>query len=98
MTHHDEVVATDRLRRALLAFQTARSLYLGAHRRLRALPQTDVEAFWDGPGRRVRETMHAAATEVVAAFGALPGAGLLIDVSDRRLVTQAERYLAEGAA
>jgi hypothetical protein len=30
MTHHDEVVATDRLRRALLAFQTARSLYLGA--------------------------------------------------------------------
>jgi hypothetical protein len=30
MTHHGEVVATDRLRRALLAFQTARSLYRGA--------------------------------------------------------------------
>jgi len=29
MTHHGEVMATDRLRRALLAFQTAR-LYLGA--------------------------------------------------------------------
>jgi hypothetical protein len=39
--------------------------------------------------------MHAAVTEVVAAFGALPGTGLLIDMSDRRLVTRAQRYLAE---
>ena len=98
MTHHDEVVATDRLRRALLAFQAARDLHLGAHRRLKALPQTEVEAFWDGPGRRVGETMHAAATEVVAAFEALPGAGLVVDLGDRRLVTQAQRYLAEGMA
>ena len=42
--------------------------------------------------------MHAAATEVVAAFGALPGTGLLIDMGDRRLVTRAQRYLAEGAS
>ena len=98
MTHHDEVVATDRLRRALLAFQAARDLHLAAHRRLKALPQTEVEAFWDGPGRRVGETMHAAATEVVAAFEALPGAGLVVDFGDRRLVTQAQRYLAEGVA
>ena len=98
MTHHDEVVATDRLRRALLAFETARNLHLGAHRRLKALPQAEVEAFWDGPGRRVGETMHAAATEVVAAFEALPRVGLVIDTRDRRLVTQAQRYLAEGAA
>jgi hypothetical protein len=42
--------------------------------------------------------MQAAATDVVTAFGALPGAGLLIDISDRRLVSQAPRYLAEGAA
>jgi hypothetical protein len=52
MMHHDEVVATDRLRRALLAFEAARNLHLGAHRRLKALPQTEVEAFWDGPPRR----------------------------------------------
>jgi hypothetical protein len=45
MTHHDEAVATDRLRRALLAFQTARNLYLSAHRRLMALPQAEIEAF-----------------------------------------------------
>jgi hypothetical protein len=98
MTHHYEVVATDRLRRALLAFQTARNRHLSAHRRLKALPQAEVEAFWDGPGRRVGETMHAAATEVVAAFEVLPRAGLVIDMNDRRLVAQAQRYLAEGAA
>jgi hypothetical protein len=56
MAHHDEAVATDWLRRALLAFQTARNLYLSAHRRLMALPQAEIEAFWDGPGRRVGET------------------------------------------
>ena len=45
MTHHDEAVATDRLRRALLAFQTAQNLHLNAHRRLTALPQAEIEAF-----------------------------------------------------
>jgi hypothetical protein len=59
MAHHDEAVATDRLRRALLAFQTARNLHLNAHRRLMALLQAEVEAFWDGPGRRVGEILHA---------------------------------------
>ena len=50
MTHHDEVVATDRLRRALLAFRSAHSHSLAAHRRLKDLPQVDVEAFWNGQG------------------------------------------------
>jgi hypothetical protein len=94
MTHHDEVVATDRLRQALLAFETARDLHLGAHRRLKALPPAEVEAFWDGPGRRARETMQAAATEVVTAFETLPGAGLMVNAGDRRLVSQAQRHLA----
>ena len=78
MAHHDEAMATDRLRRALLVFQTARNLYLSAHRRLMALLQAEVEAFWDGPGRRVGETMHAAAMEVVAAFEASPGPGFAV--------------------
>ena len=63
MMHQDEAVATDRLRQALLAFETARDLHLGAHRRLKVLPPAEVEGFWDGPGRRVGETMQAAATD-----------------------------------
>ena len=59
MAHHDEAMATDRLRRALLAFQTAWNLHLNAHRRLMALPQAEIEAFWDGPGRRVGEILQA---------------------------------------
>jgi hypothetical protein len=98
MTHRDEAVAVDRLRRALLAFRTAQILFLSAHRRLKALPQGEVEAFWNGPGRRVEVNMRIAATEVVAAFKAFSAAGLVADGKDRRLVTEAQRYLAEGAA
>jgi hypothetical protein len=95
MTSLEQAVAMDRLWRALLAFQTARNL-LGVHRRLKTPPQTEI--FWNGPGRRVGEVMHAAAAEVVAAFEVLPGAGLVIDVGDRRLVTKAQRHLADRAA
>ncbi len=78
----------------MLAFQTARNLHLNAHRRLKALPPAEVEAFWDGPGRRARETMQAAATEVVTAFETLPGAGLMVNAGDRRLVSRTQRHLA----
>jgi hypothetical protein len=98
MTHHDEAVATDRLRRALLTFQTAQNLLLNAHRRLKALPQAEVEAFWNDRGRRVEANMRLAATEVVTAFKAFSAAGLVAAASDRHLVTQAQRCLAEGAA
>ena len=98
MTHHDELVATDRLRRALLAFRSAHSHSLAAHRRLRDLPQVDVEAFWNGPGRRLEANMRTTATEVVAAFKAFSAAGLVAAAGDRHLVTEARRYLAEGSA
>jgi hypothetical protein len=98
MTSLEQAVATDRLWRALLAFQTARNFHLDAHRRLKARPQTELEVVWDGPGRRVGETTHATATEVVAAFQVFSAAGLVAGAGDQHLVTQAERYLALGAA
>ena len=98
MAHQDEAAAaTDRLRRALLAFQAAQNQLLGAHRRLKALPPAEVDAFWRGPGRRLEAGMRATATEVVAAFRRFSAAGLVADAADRHLVTQAQRHLAEEA-
>jgi hypothetical protein len=98
MTHQDEAAAAaNRLRRALLAFQAAQNQLLGAHRRLKELPQAEEEAFWRGPGRRLEAGMRATATEVVAAFQRFSAAGLVAGPSDRHLVTQAQRHLAEDA-
>jgi hypothetical protein len=97
-SHHDEAVAKDRLRRALLAFQNAYGFNLEAHRRLKGLSQAEVETFWNGPGRRIEATMNATAAEVVAAFQAFSAAGLVASAEDRHRVTEAQRHLAEGAA
>ncbi len=97
MSPQEESAATDRLRRALLAFQAAQNSLLGAHRRLKELPQAEVDAFWRGPGRRLEAAMRATAAEAVAAFKQFSAAGLVAGVSDRHLVTQAQRHLAEGA-
>jgi hypothetical protein len=98
MTHRDEATATDRLRRGLLAFQTAHTHTLAAHRRLKDLPQAEVEVFWNRPGQRIEANMGASAAEVLAAFKAFSAAGLVADVTDRHLVTAAQRHLAESAA
>jgi hypothetical protein len=98
MTHQDEAAATDRLRRALLAFQTAQNHLLGAERRLKGVPQAKVDAFWNGLGRRLEANMRATATEAVAAFKRFSAAGLVADAPDRHLITQAQRHLAEGSA
>ena len=98
MTRQDEAAATtDRLRRALLAFQAAQNGLLGAHRRLKGLPRAELDVFWRGPGRRLEATLRATATEVVAAFQQFSAAGLVADAGDRHLVTQAQRHLAEDA-
>ena len=97
MSPQDDTVAVDRLRRALPAFQAAQNSLLGAHRRLKALPQAEVDAFWRGQGRRLEASMRATATEVAAAFKQFSAAGLVAGAPDRHLVTQAQRYLAEGA-
>ncbi len=97
MTVQDQAAATDRLRRALLAFQNAQNSLLGTHRRLKELPQAEVDAFWNGQGRRVEATVLATATEAVAAFKQFSAAGLVAGAGDRHLVTQAQRHLAERA-
>jgi hypothetical protein len=97
MSPQDEAGATDWLRRALLAFQTAQNGLLSADRRLKELPQPEVDAFWRGQGRRLEATMRATATEVVVAFKQFSVAGLVAGAGDRHLVTQAQRYLAEEA-
>ncbi len=98
MTHQDEAAAAaDRLQRALSAFQAAQNQLLGAHRRLKGLPQAQVDAFWRGQGRRLEAAMRAAAAEVVAAFKRFSAAGLVAEAADRHLVTRAQRHLAEEA-
>jgi len=97
-SHQDRVSATDRLRRALLAFRTAQGLTLETHRRLKGQPQAEVDAFWAGPGRRVEANLRATAAELVTAFRQFSAAGLVADPADRHAVTQAERHLREGAA
>ena len=97
MSAQDQAAATDRLRRALPAFQAAQNSLLGAHRRLKELPQAEMDAFWGGPGRRLEAAMRATAAEAVAAFEQFSAAGLVAGASDRHLVTQAQRHLAEEA-
>ena len=97
MTQQDQEAAAERLRRALSAFQAAQNLVLSVHRRLKELPQAEVDAFWRGQGRRLEINMQATATEVVAAFRQFSAAGLVAGAPDRHLVTQAQRHLAEEA-
>ena len=92
----DKAAITDRLRRALLAFQAAQALFLGAHRKAKALASPEEgEQFWARSGGRLEAQQRAAATEVVAAFKAFSAAGLVANTGDRHLVNQAQRYLAE---
>jgi hypothetical protein len=93
----DKAAVTDRLRRALLAFQAAQALLLGAHRKAKALASPEEsEQFWARSGSRLEVQQRAAAMEVVAAFKAFSAAGLVADTKDRHLVNQAQRYLVEN--
>jgi hypothetical protein len=82
----DRLAATNRLRRALLAFQSAQVLVLTHQRQRKAPSPAEVE------------TLRDSVAEVVTAFQAFSAAGLVIGTDDRRLLAQAQRYLAEGAA
>ena len=68
MSPQDKTAAAARLRRALLAFQTAQNSLLGAHRRLKELRQAEVDAFWrpagslDGREVAIRQLRRAVAT------------------------------------
>ena len=97
VTVQDQAAATEMLRQALLAFQAALNLLLGAERRLKELPRAEVDAFWDGQGRRVEAAVRSAAIGAIAAFKRFSAAGLVASAGDRHLVTQAQRYLAQEA-
>lgn len=97
MTPMDRVKATDRLRRALLTFQSTQTLLLRAHRKAKVLTSAaEVENFWMTNGGQVETSQRAAAMEVQAAFTAFSAAGLIADAGDRHLVTEARRFLADG--
>jgi hypothetical protein len=97
VTAADKAAATDRLRRALLAFQAAQIRFLTAHRKTKALAsQHEVERFWATESDRIEAAQRAAAQEVIAAFKVFSAAGLVADAADRHLVSEAQRHLAEG--
>ena len=81
----DQLEATNRLRRALLAFQSTQVLVLTHQRQGKALSQADLDAVQDS------------ATEAAAAFQAFSAAGLVAGADDQRLLAQAQKYLADGA-
>jgi hypothetical protein len=92
----NEAAATDRLRRALLAFRAAQARFLAAHRKAKALASAhEVERFWATQGSRIEAAQRAAAAEVAAAFKAFSAAGLVADAADRHLVSEAQHLLAE---
>src|SRR3712207_9373738 len=97
MTHQNETETTERLRRALSAFQTAQNHLLSAERRLKGLRRAEVDAFWNGLGRRLETNMRTAAAEVAAAFRQFSAAGLVAGAPDRHLVTQAQRQIGRAS-
>jgi hypothetical protein len=96
MSHRDEAQVTDQLRRALLKFKHAQTFYLNAHRKLKGQSPTEVDEFWDGPGRPLEVALETSAKEVMAAFAPFTAAGLVASDSDRHLVTEAKRSLEQG--
>jgi hypothetical protein len=82
----DQLVARNRLRRALLAFESAQLLVLTYQRQNKALSEADLDAVQDS------------AAEAAGAFQVFSAAGLVADADDQRLLAQAQKYLANGAA
>jgi hypothetical protein len=82
----DQLAATNRLRRALLAFQSAQILVLTYQRQGKALSQAELD------------TVQDSAAEAAAAFQAFSATGLVAGADDQRLLAQVQKYLADGAA
>jgi hypothetical protein len=89
----EAAIAMNRMRRALLAFRSAQSALLNAHRRLNLRTRAEADTYWAGPGRQVKADVRAAAAELDAAFEGLSGARLGVDTADLRTVAEAQRYL-----
>lgn len=93
-----QAVASDRMRRAILAFQAAAEFFDRAHRRHTTRPQAETDAYWTGPGRLIEEDIRVASVEVVEAVKTLTDAGMVVGASDRKTVLAAHQHLAKGQA
>jgi hypothetical protein len=96
MTAQDQAAATNRMRRALLAFHGAQTLLLKSHRDLKSRSAEEVEGFWAGLGAKLEQHVQATAAEVVAAFRVFSAARLVASAEDRHHVTEAQRHVAES--
>jgi hypothetical protein len=95
MSSSGQPEAAGRLQRALEGFQKAQNLLLTTHRKLKGLPADEIERFWAAQGHQIERHTQAAAIEVTAAFEAFSTAGLVASASDRHLITEARRIIAE---
>ena len=82
----DRLMAMNRLRRAILAFQSAQILVLTHRRQKQALSQVDLDA------------VQHSAVEAAAALLAYSATGLVVGADDQRILAQARKSLADGAA
>lgn len=98
MTNQDDSAATNRLWRAVTAFQRAQVALLKIHREFKIRPPADLKLFWDGKGRRIDTNVEAAARELAKAFRAFSAAGLVADAADWHQVSEAKRYLKKDAS
>lgn len=96
MTIPTEPEAAGRLQRALNAFQKGQGMLLTAHRKLQGFTSEEIDRFWLSAGARLEMHMRSAAAEVVVAFKAFSAVGLVASTNDRHLVSEAQRYLAQG--
>jgi hypothetical protein len=94
----EAAVAMNRMRRAVLAFRSAQTNLLNAHRRMNSRTRAEADTYWAGPGRQVKADMRAAAAELDAAFEGLSGARLGVDTADLQTVAEAQRYLAAAGS
>ncbi|MBL6082678.1 hypothetical protein JMJ56_32460 [Belnapia sp. T18] len=74
---------------------TAREQIIAADRFRRALLMLQT-AGWADPEHRVKEDIRAAAVAAIEAYEAFTAAGLVAGAADRRLIGQAQQYLAKG--
>jgi hypothetical protein len=79
----DQQALTGRLRQALLAFETARRVFMRAQGRLKGLPMEKVAADWRGPGQGI-----AHRTCLVA--------GLAANSKDQYVIAEARRHSEGG--
>jgi hypothetical protein len=92
----DQQALTGRLRQALLAFETARQVFMRAQGRLNGLPMKKIAAYWRGPGQGIEQRMRSAAAAVVAAHRTCLVAGLSADAKDQHVIAEARRHSEGG--